>query len=92
LTVAFPYPTNVRDEIDIRGMKVEEALESVDKLLNDAMLAGLRQVRIIHGLGTGALRNSVIPFLQEHPLVVKAFSGGPRQDNLGVTIAKINEE
>jgi len=92
LTVEFPYPKNVCDEIDLRGMNVEEALESVDKLLNDALLAGLRQVQIIHGLGTGALRKSVIPFLKEHPLVVKAFPGGPRQDNLGVTIAKISDE
>jgi DNA mismatch repair protein MutS2 len=91
-TVAYPFPKNVRSEIDIRGMKVEEALEAVDKLVNDALLAGLSQVEIVHGLGTGALRNSVIPFLNQHPLVAKVFSGGSRQENRGVTIARIGGE
>jgi DNA mismatch repair protein MutS2 len=87
--VSVPFPDNVRTEIDIRGMQVDEALETVDKFVNDAMLAGLREVRIIHGVGTGALRNSVIPFLKQHPLVHTTLPAGLHQENLGVTIAKI---
>ena len=87
--VAVPFPDNARTEIDIRGMQVEEALESVDKFVNDALLAGLTDVMIIHGVGTGALRNSVIPFLKQHPLVQTTLPGGLNQENLGVTIAKI---
>jgi len=87
--VAVPFPDKVRTEIDIRGMQVDEALGAVDKFVNDALLAGLREVRIIHGVGTGALRNSVIPFLKEHPLVQATLPGGLHQENLGVTIAKI---
>ena len=87
--VSVPFPDKVRSEIDIRGMQVDEALETVDKFVNDAMLAGLREVRIIHGVGTGALRNSVIPFLKQHPLVQASLAGGLHQENLGVTIARI---
>jgi DNA mismatch repair protein MutS2 len=87
--VAIPFPENVRTEIDVRGMQVDEALEAVDKFVNDALLAGLREVRIIHGVGTGTLRNSVIPFLKQHPLVEAALPGGPYQKNLGATVVKI---
>jgi DNA mismatch repair protein MutS2 len=87
--VAVPFPDKARTEIDIRGMQVEEALETVDKFVNDALLAGLRDVLIVHGVGTGALRNSVIPFLKQHPLVQATLPGGLHQENLGVTIARI---
>jgi DNA mismatch repair protein MutS2 len=80
---------NVQAEIDIRGMRVEEALGVVDKFLDDALLADLKEVRIIHGVGTGALRNNLVPFLDEHPLVVEASPGGPGQGNPGVTIVKV---
>ncbi|MBW2565429.1 MAG: Smr/MutS family protein [Deltaproteobacteria bacterium] len=87
--VAIPYPENVGTEIDVRGMQVDEALEAVDKYVNDALLAGLREVRIVHGVGTGALRSSIIPFLKQHPLVEAALPGGPHQKNLGATVVKI---
>lgn len=87
--IDFPSPKRVRSEIDLRGMHVEEALETVDKALNDALLSGLSEIQIIHGLGTGALRNNVIPFLKEHPLVAEAFPGGSRQENIGVTVVRI---
>ncbi len=87
--VCVPFPDKIRTEVDIRGMQVDEALETVDKFVNDAMLAGLREIRIIHGVGTGALRNSVIPFLKQHSLVHTTLPGGLHQENLGVTIAKI---
>ncbi|MBW1770934.1 MAG: Smr/MutS family protein [Deltaproteobacteria bacterium] len=70
-------------------MQVDEALEAVDKYVNDALLAGLREVRIVHGVGTGALRSSIIPFLKQHPLVEAALPGGPHQKNLGATVVKI---
>jgi DNA mismatch repair protein MutS2 len=89
--VAIPSPDNVRTEIDVRGMKVDEALEAVDKFVNDALLAGLREVRIIHGVGTGTLRNSITPFLKQHPLVEAALPSGLHQKNLGATTVKIAE-
>jgi DNA mismatch repair protein MutS2 len=87
--VAIPFPDKVDIEIDIRGMQVDEALEAVDKFLNDALLGGLTEVHIIHGMGTGALRNSVVPFLKEHPLVETTLPGGPSQKNPGMTTATI---
>ncbi len=87
--VAVPYPDKVRTEIDIRGTHVDEALMVVDKFVNDAMLAGLREVRIIHGVGTGTLRKSVIAFLKEHPLIQGVLQADAHQENPGVTIVKI---
>jgi DNA mismatch repair protein MutS2 len=76
----------VQTEIDIRGMRVEEALDAVDKFLDDAVLVGLQEVRVIHGVGTGALRNSLGPFLDSHPHVMEAKVGDHEQANPGVTI------
>ena len=90
--VAVPSPGSVHTEIDIRGMQVEEALEAVDRFLNDALLGGLGEVHIIHGVGTGALRKSVVPFLKEHPLVQAILPGGPNQKNPGMTTATITEK
>jgi DNA mismatch repair protein MutS2 len=87
--VAIPFPDKVHTEIDIRGMQVDEALEAVDRFLNDALLGGLREAHVIHGVGTGALRNSVVPFLKEHPLVQVTLPGGPNQNNPGMTTAII---
>jgi DNA mismatch repair protein MutS2 len=57
------------DEIDIRGMTVDEAISALGKYLDDAMLAGASRVRIIHGKGTGALREGVHEFLARHKYV-----------------------
>ena len=89
--VAIPFPDKVRTEVDIRGMQVDEALKAVDRSVNHALLGGLREVHIIHGVGTGALRNSIIPFLKQHPLVQTTLPGGPRQENPGITTAKIDD-
>jgi DNA mismatch repair protein MutS2 len=67
-------------------------LEAVDKFLNDALLGGLTEVHVIHGMGTGALRNSVVPFLKEHPLVHTTMPGGPNQKNPGMTTATITDK
>jgi DNA mismatch repair protein MutS2 len=87
--VAIPSPENVGTEIDVRGMQVDEALEAVDKYVNDALLAGLREVRIVHGVGTGTLRSSLMPFLKQHPLVEVVLPGGLHQKNPGATMVKI---
>jgi DNA mismatch repair protein MutS2 len=87
--VAIPSPDKVYTQIDIRGMQVDEALEAVDRFLNNALLGGLREVHIIHGVGTGALRKSVVPFLKEHPLVQATLPGGPDHKNPGMTTATI---
>jgi DNA mismatch repair protein MutS2 len=90
--VSVPFPKNVRTQIDIRGMRVEEALDVVDKFLDDAALTGAKEVRIIHGVGTGALRNSLGPFLSQHPHVLAANVGDAGQANPGVTIVTMGSD
>ena len=79
----------VSTEIDLRGMTVDEALGSVDKYLDDAVLGGVQQVRIIHGKGTGALRNAVRQFLKKHPDVSEARLGGPGEGGDGVSVVTL---
>jgi DNA mismatch repair protein MutS2 len=73
-------------ELDVRGQTAEEAIAEVDKYLDDACLAGLSRVRIIHGKGTGALKQAVRKFLKEHPHVDTALPGGLSEGGDGVTI------
>ncbi|NLA59091.1 MAG: endonuclease MutS2, partial [Firmicutes bacterium] len=81
--------SQISSELDLRGLTVEEALEKVDKYLDDALLAGLSRCRIIHGKGTGALRAAVRAQLESHPQV-KAFRfGGPGEGGDGVTVAEL---
>ena len=80
---------NAQTRIDVRGMRVEEALEAVDKFLDNATVAGLAEVKVIHGVGTGALRNNLMPYLDKHPLV-QTISHGPRNhENPGMTIVRM---
>ena len=75
-------------DLDLRGLRVDEALSRVDEALNDAALDGAGTVRIIHGKGTGALRQAIREYLGGHPLVVSAQNGeGPGGD--GITVAEL---
>jgi DNA mismatch repair protein MutS2 len=84
-----PIPSGIRSEIDLRGMRVEEALPVVDKLLSDAALSGLEEVRLIHGMGTGILRKNIATFLEEHPLVVETTGHDSDPVNPGVTVVRL---
>ena len=79
----------VSSELDLRGLTVEEALAEVDKYLDDACLAGLPKARIIHGKGTGALRQAVREFVRTHPHVKGFEPGGPGEGGDGVTVVAI---
>ncbi len=75
-------------DLDLRGMRVDEALGRVDEALNDAALDGSGSIRIIHGKGTGALRQAIREYLGGHPLVISAEEGeGPGGD--GITVAEL---
>ncbi len=76
---------------DLRGMRVDEALATVDKLLDDAVLAGMHAVEVIHGKGTGALRAAVAEFLRDHPQVEQFRSGRPEEGGAGVTVVSLRE-
>ena len=83
-----PAPRQVKTELDLRGQRVEPALDQLENLLNQAALSGAAQVRIIHGQGTGALRRAVREHLQVHSLVAHA---GPAAENGndGVTVVEL---
>lgn len=79
----------VTNELRLRQLTVEEALLKLDKYLNDAFMAGLYQVRIIHGKGTGKLRQVVREQLSKHPLVKSYRPGEYGEGEAGVTIAEL---
>jgi DNA mismatch repair protein MutS2 len=72
--------------LDVRGARVDEALEAVDRYLDDASVAGLRSVTIIHGLGTGALRDAVRAAAAGHPLVREVRPGERGEGGDGATV------
>ena len=79
----------VSAELDVRGLTVEEAIARVDKYLDDVCLAGLSRVSIIHGKGTGALKQAVREFLSDYPHVDTALPGALSEGGDGVTIVSM---
>lgn len=73
-------------ELDLRGSRVEEAVTRVEAYIDAAYLSGLPFVRIIHGKGTGALRNAIRTVLTQNPLVSKHGAGSEKEGGTGVTI------
>jgi DNA mismatch repair protein MutS2 len=78
-------------ELDLRGLRVSEVVPRLDKYLDDAFLAALPMVRIIHGKGTGALQQAVRKALSGHPLVKRYRGGEHGEGGSGVTIAYLSE-
>src|SRR5690606_11884619 len=78
-----------RSSIDLRGKRVDEALAEVAHLLDDAVAHNLQRVEILHGKGTGALRQSIHEYLSSHPDVA-SFEDAPwEQGGPGVTIVNL---
>ena len=75
--------------LDVRGARVEEALAAVERYLEDASLAGLARVTLIHGLGTGALRDAVREDSAAHPLVRAVRAGERGEGGDGVTVVEL---
>ncbi len=76
-------------ELDLRGVRVDEGLDRIERDLNDAYAAQLPWVRIIHGFGTGAMRNAVRDVLRNHPLVRESRMGEQGEGGGGVTVVKL---
>jgi DNA mismatch repair protein MutS2 len=83
-------PQPVSREIDIRGLNNEEAAYVLEKYIDDAILAGLDSISVIHGKGTGALRKGVRAFLMAHPRVKGVTIGEINQGGTGVSVAKLS--
>jgi DNA mismatch repair protein MutS2 len=86
---AQPKPPSPGMELDLRGLTVDDMLIELDRYLDTAYLAGLPFVRIIHGKGTGALRQAVRDELRGHPLVGDFRAGENSEGGEGVTVAKL---
>ena len=79
------------NEINLLGCTVDDATSRTDKFLDEAFLAQLPQVRIVHGAGTGALRNAITDLLRNHPHVVRFEFASQNQGGRGVTIATLRD-
>lgn len=79
----------ISNSIDLRGLNLDEARPLVDKLLDNALWAGLNKVDLIHGKGTGKLKMGLRDYLKEHPLVSTFRSGSSAEGGEGVTVVEI---
>ena len=84
--------TTTKDEVRLRHLSVDEALLKLDQYLHDAFMAGLFQVRIIHGKGTGTLRRVVQERLVRHSLVKSYRPGDYGEGGDGVTIVQLADK
>ncbi len=79
----------VKLDLDLRGLNVEEALDKVDKYVDDAVIAGLHEVTLIHGKGTGVLRKAIHDHLRGHSHVVAYRLGKYGEGETGVTVVEL---
>jgi len=82
---------NGRSELNVIGRTTDEAVDAVDKFLDEASLASLSQVRIIHGHGTGALRRVITEMLKDHPHVARFNAAPQEQGGSGATLVELRQ-
>ncbi len=79
----------VQSQLDLRGLTTEEARYRLDQYLNEAYMGGLNTVRVVHGKGTGAVRQAVRDLLSDHPLVRSHETADQREGGEGATVVKL---
>lgn len=84
-------PEGPIDRLNIRGLRVDDAVSELDRFIDRAWLSGFSSVMIIHGLGTGALKSAVSKFLKTHPRVSTVRPGMPQEGGAGVTVAELKK-
>ena len=82
---------NFKMELDVRGQRVGEALENVMHYIDDAIMLSVHSVRIIHGKGTGALREEIQKFLRATPGVVSVNDESVQLGGAGVTVVTFDK-
>ena len=82
---------NGRSELNVIGQTTDEAVDAVDKFLDEAAMASLAQVRIIHGHGTGALRRAIAEMLKNHPHVARFIAAPQDQGGSGATLVELKQ-
>lgn len=81
---------NFTQQIDVRGMRVSEALEQVQEFIDDTIMLGISEVRILHGKGTGALKEEIRKYLRAIPLVASAKDEHEQQGGAGITVVRLD--
>jgi DNA mismatch repair protein MutS2 len=76
-------------EVNVIGQRLEEAIEEVEKALDGAVLAGVERFRVVHGHGTGKLREGLRDHLRKHPAVSRLRAADPREGGNGATIVEL---
>jgi DNA mismatch repair protein MutS2 len=79
---------NFKQEIDVRGMRADEALQAVMYYIDDALMADVAQVRILHGTGTGALRQTIRQYLKTVPGISNVADEHVQLGGAGITVVK----
>jgi DNA mismatch repair protein MutS2 len=90
-SVSLPVREDVPREIRLLGLTSDEARAAVEKFLDDAALAGHREIRLVHGKGTGALRRAVESCLRGHPLVHAFRLAEPSAGGAGATVVTLDD-
>jgi DNA mismatch repair protein MutS2 len=90
-SISVQKAREIESEIHLRGMRVEPALIDLDKYLDDAIAAGMDSVRIVHGKGTGQMRQAVWEYLRSHKGVSSYRLGEQEEGGSGVTIAQMKK-
>ncbi len=91
VSVSFDDMTQtLSNRLDIRGMRAEDAIDFLDKQFDMASLRNLREIIVVHGHGTGALKSAVRNYLSSSPYVAKFRPGGDGEGGDGVSIVDIN--
>ena len=86
-----PFPVSGHCEVDLHGLRTEDAAERVDDEIDRALLGGYRSLRIIHGRGTGALRSAVRQHLSSHLMVTEFADAGLSDGADGVTVVDLGD-
>ena len=79
----------ITPQLTLLGQRAEEAVQNVEKYLDDAYAAGLSRARLVHGKGTGALRRAVQEYVSGHPLVTEYATADPEEGGAGATVVTL---
>ncbi len=83
--------TGTLSELNVIGCTVDEAITRVERFLDESTVTDLRELRLVHGYGTGQLRRAIAGFLKQHPLVAKFESAPLEQGGAGVTVVELKD-
>jgi DNA mismatch repair protein MutS2 len=86
-----PRESAASGELLLVGHTVDQAIDRIEKFLDESLLTEQRTVRLIHGFGTGQLKKAVFEYLHNHPLVTRVRTASPEEGGGGVTIAELKD-